>query len=75
MTCVNRRENYRQKAAECAEAAEGASDATERLALLEIAQVWLRLADHAPSEGEPQLPLHDRDESKDRRGVPTRTAG
>jgi hypothetical protein len=56
---VSRRENYRQKALECAEAADGASDPAERLALLEIAQAWLRLSDHLPGELEPQLPLQE----------------
>ncbi len=39
-------EEYRQKALECAEAADRVSDLKERLTLLEIAQAWLRLADH-----------------------------
>jgi hypothetical protein len=56
---VSRREDYRQKAVECAEAAEGASELAERIALLEIAQAWLRLADHLPNNAQPELPLRD----------------
>ncbi len=38
---------YRLKALECAEAADRVSDLQERLTLLEIAQAWFKLADHA----------------------------
>ena len=55
-------DDYRLKALECAEAADRVSDLQERLTLLEIAQAWFRLADHAtgraendarPPDGEP----------------------
>jgi hypothetical protein len=56
---VSRQEDYRHKAVECAEAAEAASDATERLALLEIAQAWQRLATRVSDRSQPELPLQD----------------
>lgn len=65
---MSRREDYRQKAVECAEAAEGASELAERIALLEIAQAWLRLADHLPNSAQPELPLVEG-------GVPKRDSG
>jgi len=37
-------EDYRGKALECMAAAEAAADPRERLALLEIAQSWMKLA-------------------------------
>lgn len=43
-------DEYRRKALECAEAADRVSDLNERLTLLEIAQAWLRLANHVTDD-------------------------
>jgi hypothetical protein len=42
-------EDYRDKALQCLAAADHISDPKERLALLEIAQSWMRLAKHVAS--------------------------
>ena len=48
---------YRDKALQCLDAADQVSDPQERLALLEIAQSWMRLARHVASrEGGPTPP-------------------
>jgi hypothetical protein len=47
---------YRQKALECAEAADRVSDLQERLTLLEIAQAWFKLADHVTGRPEEAVP-------------------
>lgn len=39
-------DEYRDKALECLDAADRVSDPQERLALLELAQSWMRLAKH-----------------------------
>jgi hypothetical protein len=39
------REEFRAKALACAESAEKASDPTERLQLLEVAEAWINLAE------------------------------
>ncbi len=43
---MNKDAEYRRKAIECAEAAERAHDLHERLELLEMAQAWIKLAEH-----------------------------
>jgi hypothetical protein len=51
---VSTPDEYRQKALECAEAADRVSDLQERLTLLEIAQAWFKLADRVtgrPDDG------------------------
>jgi hypothetical protein len=58
---VSTADDYRLKALECAEAADRVSDLQERLTLLEIAQAWFKLADHAtdrPEDGGPQNDLN-----------------
>lgn len=40
------RGRYRTKALECVRAAESAHDPIERVQLLEIAQYWMKLAEH-----------------------------
>ena len=47
MRAVNKDAEYRNKAVECAEAAESAHDLVEHLALLKMAQAWIKLAEHA----------------------------
>ena len=50
-------DDYRDKALHCLDAADRVSDPQERLALLEIAQCWMRLAKHVASrEGAPVPP-------------------
>jgi hypothetical protein len=53
---VSTPDDYRLKALECAEAAERVSDLQERLTLLEIAQAWFKLADHATGRPEDDQP-------------------
>lgn len=43
---MDRREKYRKKALECLIAAENLRDPAERVAVLQIAQSWMSLADH-----------------------------
>ncbi len=52
-------DDYRLKALECAEAADRVSDLQERLTLLEIAQAWFKLADHATGRPEDGGPRND----------------
>ncbi len=55
---------YRLRAIECAEAAERTGDLHERLALLNMAQAWVKLADYAqsvPTAIEGKQPLRFRD--------------
>jgi len=40
-------EDYRQKALECLLAADGIADPEKRLTMLEMAQAWMRMAQHA----------------------------
>jgi hypothetical protein len=44
-------EEYQQKAAECLEQANSATDPTNRALLLEMAQAWIRLADETKTRG------------------------
>ncbi len=51
---MSRDAEYRLKALECAEAAERLQDLRERLLMLEMAQLWMKMADRvrgAASEG------------------------
>lgn len=43
---MTRKAEYRLKAYECAETADLMSDPEDRLQLLKMAEVWIRLADH-----------------------------
>jgi hypothetical protein len=45
-------EEYQQKAAECLEQANAATDQTNRALLLEMAQSWIRLAEQLKAKGD-----------------------
>jgi hypothetical protein len=47
---LDRREKYRLKALQCLLVAETIHDAAERVAVLQIAQSWMSLADHVGSQ-------------------------
>jgi hypothetical protein len=48
---LDRRERYRNKARQCAAAAGALRQITERVAVLQLAQSWMKLADHAGEAG------------------------
>jgi hypothetical protein len=52
-------DEYRDKALECLASAEAISDPHERVVLLEIAQLWLRLATHVASTNGSTTPGED----------------
>ena len=54
---MTRKAEYRLKAYECAETADHMSDPEDRLQLLKMAEVWMRLAEHTR---EPEEPRADR---------------
>ena len=51
--------NYREYAARCVKAAQQVADLSTKGSLLDMAQVWLMLADHAEKHGSLDLPKVD----------------
>ncbi len=54
-------EDYRDRALQCLEAADKVSDPGERLALLEIAQSWMKLAKHVASRNGGSTPPSEKE--------------
>jgi hypothetical protein len=52
---VSNEDRYRALALDCTRLAAVIGDPQSRLALLEMAQAWLKLADHAQKNGEADL--------------------
>jgi hypothetical protein len=48
---LDRRERYRNNARRCAAAAIALRQTSERVAILQIAQSWMKLADHTAEQG------------------------
>jgi hypothetical protein len=58
---VTRRAEYRLRAYECAETADRMSDPEDRLQLLKMAEVWMRLSEHIRDPEEPSRGDGERD--------------
>jgi hypothetical protein len=65
---VSNPEEYRQQAAKCILVAEDCDNSTSRISLMQMAQAWLRLAEHAEKNSPVRL-VYETPEEQTRRSA------